>query len=288
MSTQYNRPPLSVNRMDVERLIGFPAGKHTQPGPILPVVLAALFSVGFYASMIPLESLWPRLTESMQERGWVPYAIVGMSLWALMLVLIKWLKIRVQYKPLYFKIIPDEPDFVISKHNVQGLLDRLHEIADEPRSFILYNRVEFALSNLKNFGRISDLDDVLRGRAQSDEAAAESSYTIIRGLVWGIPVLGFIGTVIGLSAAIGSFGAVLQNSTEMDGIKSSLVDVTGGLATAFETTLQALIAALFIQLLVTFMRRTEEAMFDRFNEYCERQIISRLRLIDDPGGESNA
>lgn len=127
-------------------------------------------------------------------------------------------------------------------------------------------------------GRISDLDEVLRGRAESDEAAAESSYTIIRGLIWSIPVLGFVGTVIGLSVAIGSFGSVLQASSNLDGIKSSLSDVTAGLATAFETTLQALIAALFIQLLMTFVRRAEESMFDRFNEYCERQIISRLRL----------
>lgn len=274
------KPPLSVNRMDIERRIGFPAGKHTQPGPVLPLLMAILLGVGFYAALIPLEEFWPRLAESMQERGWVPYAIVFMSFWALTLVLIKWLKIRLQSKPLLQPVVPDTPDFILSTHNVQTVLDRLHELSDEPKSFILYNRIQFALSNLKNMGRISDLNEVLRGRAESDEAAAESSYTIIRGLIWSIPVLGFVGTVIGLSVAIGSFGSVLEGSSDLEGIKSSLGNVTAGLATAFETTLQALIAALFIQLLMTFVRRAEESMFDRFNEYCERQIISKLRISD--------
>lgn len=38
----------------------------------------------------------------------------------------------------------------------------------------------------------------------------ETSYALVQGFVWAIPVLGFIGTVVGLSQAIGGFTAVLQ------------------------------------------------------------------------------
>ena len=69
-----------------------------------------------------------------------------------------------------------------------------------------------------------------------------SSYILLNGLVWATPVLGFIGTVLGLSAAIGEFTQTLGvDSTDLAAIKLSLTGVTGGLATAFETTLVALV-----------------------------------------------
>jgi biopolymer transport protein ExbB/TolQ len=160
------------------------------------------------------------------------------------------------------------------------VLDRLHEVAEEPKHFLLFNRIQFALSNLRNMGRIGDVDEVLRSRAQNDESAVESSYTVVKGLIWAIPVLGFIGTVIGLSKAIGGFGSVLNEAGAMDQLRPALQSVTAGLATAFETTLQALIAALIIQMLMTFVKRGEERMLDDFITYCDRQIVGRLRLRD--------
>ena len=63
--TDYDNPPLSVAKMDIERRIGFPSGRHTQPGPVLPLLVAVLLGVGFYAALIPLEEFVPRLAESM-------------------------------------------------------------------------------------------------------------------------------------------------------------------------------------------------------------------------------
>ena len=92
-------------------------------------------------------------------------------------------------------------------------------------------------------------------------------------------MLGFIGTVLGLSSAIGSFGAVLQTADDLSQIKSALQDVTGGLATAFETTLQALVAALFVQLLLTFLKKSEQEFLDACSEYCTRHVVNKLRIM---------
>jgi biopolymer transport protein ExbB/TolQ len=94
-----------------------------------------------------------------------------------------------------------------------------------------------------------------------------------------IPVLGFIGTVVGLSYAISSFGGVLGKSTEVNEISNSLKGVTSGLATAFETTLEGLVAALAIQLVLTFLKKTEEEFLDECREYCHRNIVNRLRMM---------
>jgi len=269
-------PPLSLNRMDLERRLSLPTGRFTQPGPLLAPILAALLTVAFYSAVMGL--IEGPVNASFTDRGYIPYATVFFFFYALAILAIKLLKIRLQRRPLAFSVVPDDPEFVLSTRSVSTVLDRLHEIAHEPKNFILFNRLQVSLSNLKNIGRVSDVDEILRSRADNDEAAVESSYTILRGLLWSIPVLGFIGTVIGLSVAIGSFGQVLSSSNSMSDIKPALQEVTAGLATAFETTLQALVAALIVQLVMTFVRRSEERMLDEFNDFCDRQVLNRLRL----------
>jgi biopolymer transport protein ExbB/TolQ len=149
---------------------------------------------------------------------------------------------------------------------------------DDPRHFLVLNRIQIALSNLRNLGRVTDVDEILRSQAEHDEAAMDTSYSLLRGFIWAIPVLGFIGTVLGLSDAIGAFGGMLGTVDDVSQITASLRDVTGGLAVAFETTLEALVAALAIQLFATFLRKSEEEFLDQAREYCHKHIVNRLRM----------
>jgi hypothetical protein len=112
----------------------------------------------------------------------------------------------------------------------------------------------------------------------------ETSYALLQGFVWAIPVLGFIGTVLGLSQAIGSFTAVLGTGEDVSAITGALGKVTAGLATAFDTTLVALVAALIIQLLMVMTKKSEEEFLDEAMEYGIRNIVGRLRL-DSPNGD---
>lgn len=285
MADLNSKPPLSFARMDIEKRIGFPAGRYTQPGPLLPLILAAIITIGFYAALVLPGEVW--LVETFTERGWVPYAIVAFASWAMMIIFVKSQKIRLQRRALGFSVVPEQAGFVLGINSVEEVLERLYGIAEEPRQFLLYNRIQFALSNLKNMGRIGDVDEVLHTRAQNDEAAVESSYTIVKGLIWAIPVLGFIGTVQGLAYAIGAFSQVLNQTGDITELKTALQSVTSGLATAFETTLQALIAALCIQLLMTMMKRNEEQMLDEFIDYCDQQVVNRLRLHTDEASRNS-
>jgi biopolymer transport protein ExbB/TolQ len=85
--------------------------------------------------------------------------------------------------------------------------------------------------------------------------------------------------VLGLSEAIGGFGNVLATAGDMTEITCSLKGVTSGLATAFDTTLLALIAALIIQIWTTFLHKSEEEFCDNCTEYCQHNIVNRLRLM---------
>jgi biopolymer transport protein ExbB/TolQ len=68
--------------------------------------------------------------------------------------------------------------------------------------------------------------------------------------------LGFIGTVLGLAQAVSNFGA-LSGAGDKVNFDAVLPQVTGGLATAFETTLIALVLALLLQVFASFQTQNE-------------------------------
>ena len=123
------------------------------------------------------------------------------------------------------------------------------------------------------------MGDILINQGNQDEAALDTSYSLLSGFIWAIPVLGFIGTVLGLSSAIGGFGEVLESAKDIEQIKTELKSVTAGLSMAFVTTLQALAAALVLQLLTTFLKKGEEEFLEETSQYCTNHIVNRLRIM---------
>lgn len=216
---------------------------------------------------------------SFYERGEIPYLIAFFFFWSLAILLLKWQKLDVQRRVLTYAITPDDLEWVLTPQTVDAVRVRIHQAVDAPRQFLVFNRILSALSNLRNLGRVTDVEEILRAQADTDESAMETSFLILQSFVWAIPVLGFIGTVEGLSQAIGGFGDVLASTTDFEQVKGALKGVTSGLSTAFETTLQGLVAALIIQLGITNQKKSEEEFLDSCSDYCGRQIIGRLRIM---------
>ncbi len=176
--------------------------------------------------------------------------------------------------------MPIDPDFVLNRDTANDVLQRLRSIADSTHHYVLLNRVDRALSNLQNIGRIGDVSDILKTQAEYDENQFSSSYTMVSGFLWATPVFGFVGTVLGLSVAVRGFGGTLQGASDIGALKGALTTVTGGLGIAFETTLVALVCALATQLILSAMQLRESEFLDECNEYCHAYIISKLKLTE--------
>jgi len=265
-------------RDDLESKFGIRGAPFTRVKNFMWFIAAGMLTAAFYGAL----SGFPRsyVAQMFTQRGPFQYVEVFIAFWALLLVVVKWTKIRVQWQAVEFReLVPPEADFVLSPATVGLVLDRLGSQCDDPGRFILFRRIELALSNLKNMGQVGDLDDVLQSLAGNDEDVMESSYSLVKGLIWAIPVLGFIGTVLGLSRAIGSFGGVLADAANIEKLKPALQQVTAGLSTAFDTTFVALVAALGIQLLLVGVRKLEEELMAECKSYCQQHLVGRLRLM---------
>lgn len=280
--SQGSEPLLPWTRRDIEQRFMFRGARHTKVNTLLAMLLGSLLSIAFYASLIPLPRLGSTaklFADSFTGQGPVPYAIVFLSAWSLAILFLKWRKLALQRQSLQYEVVPRDPAFVLSGANVDVVLDEMYRVVDEPSHFVLFNRIAVALANLRNLGRIGDVDEILRSQSESDADSAESSYGVLAGFIWAIPVLGFIGTVLGLSQAISEFGSLVQGEQNMEQIKGALQKVTAGLSTAFVTTLQALVAALAIQLLLTFLKKNEQEFLEECNEYCTTKVVNRLRIM---------
>jgi biopolymer transport protein ExbB/TolQ len=269
---------LSWNKSDIEQKLGFKGGRFTKVNSTLSFLIALIFTLVIYA-IISLQLQEMPIGRMFLDRGFTPYAMTFLFCWSLTIAFIKWRKLRFQKQTISTRIIPSELDFILSVTTVDQVIDNMLIAVDDAKKFILFNRVFTALSNLRNLGNISDVDEMLRSQADLDESTMETSYALLRGFIWAIPVLGFIGTVMGLSVAIGGFGDVLSKTADPTALAESLKEVTGGLSTAFETTLLALLFALNLQLIVTFLHKGEEEFLDECSEYCQRNIVGKLRIM---------
>lgn len=72
--------------------------------------------------------------------------------------------------------------------------------------------------------------------------------------IWALPLFGFIGTVIGISGAIGGLGAVFADT----GREEALADVLGALRYAFDTTFVGLAAVIPAMALAAMLRSRSE------------------------------
>jgi hypothetical protein len=147
----------------------------------------------------------------------------------------------------------------------------LGHVAQLPRSLRrswVGQRCRTVLDFLCRRGSVAGLDDHVRFVADNDAMSLESSYSFIRFLVWAMPILGFLGTVLGITQAI---GGVSPEKLEKD-----LSSLTGGLATAFDSTGLALLLTMVAMLLTFVAERLEQSVLHGVDSFTDEHLFHRF------------
>jgi biopolymer transport protein ExbB/TolQ len=95
-------------------------------------------------------------------------------------------------------------------------------------------------------------------------------YTLLRYVVWVIPTLGFVGTVIGIADAMAFAGS---GAVEMENLLSP---TTQKLAVAFYTTLVALLQSGVLVFGMNSIQAGEEKAINDAGQYCLENLVMRL------------
>ena len=86
----------------------------------------------------------------------------------------------------------------------------------------------------------------------------EESYLFPRYICWAVPILGFIGTVLGISLAADGIRRIIGSDAGLASLSSDLSGAIAPLGIAFDTTLIALSLSVVLTLLLSVVQRDEE------------------------------
>lgn len=202
---------------------------------------------------------------------WIENATVGMFAWAMFDLIIKCLGFGRQRRALKHLWLPayKGPQSVSTAGE---LYDHVQKAPAHLRDSFVGRRLEQALHYVKEHCTASTLENHLRYLAENESSKAHSGFSLVRFVAWVVPILGFLGTVIGITMAI-------ANLTP-EQLEGSLTSVTQGLAVAFDTTALSLFLSMILMFTVFLIEKAEQNILGDVDDYVEAQLIHRFRDED--------
>ena len=137
-------------------------------------------------------------------------------------------------------------------HVAKQWLSNLAALSQATRASHLVRRLEEILVRQSHRGSSKQLSDDLREVSMRDGDAAHDSLGMVRIIVWAIPMLGFLGTVIGITQTLGGLD-FSNGSAAVDNLKS-------GLYVAFDTTAVGLVLSVLAIFLQFPIERSEQRL----------------------------
>ncbi|MCY2988226.1 MAG: MotA/TolQ/ExbB proton channel family protein [Planctomycetota bacterium] len=160
------------------------------------------------------------------------------------------------------------------------LLEKLEQLPAPARQSYLGRRLREALLQVQRKGSAEGLDNELKYLSDLDAARQQDSFGLIRIAIWATPMLGFLGTVIGITQALGYLDPKLL-ATNFQGTMESLL---AGLYVKFDTTALALSLSTVMMFLQFLMDRVETQLLSTVDTLSNEALIGRFAQL---GGSSD-
>ena len=263
-----NFPSLTNSTSNVDVSLGL--GNDLDPKLLRWMVPGGIGGFLFWAINAPKEMPFYDL---FHQRG--PTQVVTLVMGGMLIVFLinKWRKINREQKS-YLSF-----DLQVSQLIRSGDLDEITSQAERSKALV-GKRLLRLLGVWKNTGSSFQLERAADSDVELFELSMSSSFSLPKVLLWAIPLMGFIGTVIGMSQAVGSFDSVLSNADNVDGLKNGLVKVTGGLGTAFDTTYLALVISVILAFPLNILEKQEDRLLNQIDGIV-REAVMALSPIGD-------
>jgi len=245
----------------------FAVPRFSYPGTLFMLGLAALFPVG-------LMIFNPTL---MFERGWEQYVGTAIYFWALATL-----------GREVIRLWRNESSFAEAPGWIDRSVDRGSNLIKpgairESDARVLPSRVRqlatFAAESRS--ASVSQLMEVNREGSGLDGEQASGRFSLPKYILYLLPVIGFIGTVEGISKALMNISLVLPMVKDLDGFMNNLTSVTSALQVAFDSTLLALFLSASLMLVQTLVYRRSEDLLARVDRWVVEKVLPRAGSASD-------
>ena len=235
------------------------------------VVWGGLASLGFYAFIHSLtrSGTWQgEFAQRYFANHWTLYVETIVFFIGLAELLLRLFDVTSQASRVGQPLLGERPSAPQNASDVEGLLTRLDDLPAAEREGYMPRRLREALQSVLRQGAADKLDDELKYLADVDAARSHSGYALTRIIIWAIPILGFLGTVIGITQAIASI--------DPKALEASMGGVTGGLGVAFDTTALALVLSMILMFIQFGVDGRESKLLERVDSQAARELCGRF------------
>ena len=175
--------------------------------------------------------------------------------------------------PMSDRLLPDDPELMLRASDLGPIYQRVQQGGYAEDAF-LPRLIKRTILQFQSSRSVDQANSLLNSTLELCQHEIELRYNMLRYLVWLIPTLGFIGTVIGIATALRLAGGVdFANQQEMQDL---MPEMTTALGVAFYTTLVALLQSALLVFALHMAQAREERALNRAGQYCLDNLINRL------------
>lgn len=184
-----------------------------------------------------------------------------------------WLRLeatRRAQEQLQQRYLPEDEETVLVAGDLAGIYRRVRKLGGADRGEVLPRLIQRVALQFQTSRSIEQASVLLNSSLELFMHELELRYSLLKYLMWLLPTLGFIGTVMGISRAL-EFAAGYGPDTGQ-----LLPELTGKLGVAFYTTLLALIMSGLLVFFIHLVQGREERLLNRAGHYCLDNLVNRL------------
>jgi len=251
---------------------GWPEADHANVHFAKSFLIGLGITIAFLLLMVPFRGM--RLGAIFLDRTWVNYAETLLFCWGLTILFMKWQKNKHQEKATLLNLFPENLGREINVETVGGFIDNIYGVPLSLRDSLMVNRIRKALELFERRIDNSEVATFLNTQSDLDANRSIGSYSLLKVFLWAIPILGFIGTVIGLSTAVGSLA--VGDVSDAEALKSAIGGLTKNLGTAFDTTLLGLILSILMSFPMAAVQKAEDETLTVIDAFCTEKVLPKL------------
>lgn len=247
--------------------------------------LSLLLSEGFFADfLLDRNSKFMPYPVTVQNIMWIVFFIGAGEL------LLRYLQTDREIQQVHLRLLPEDDTTLLRQQDLGSLYQRVRESARTAPggagdgrlsryvagaatedSYFLQRLLSRCILQFQVSGAIDKANNMFNSSLELFQHEVELRYNAIRYIVWLIPTLGFIGTVVGIALALSHAGGV-ENYQD----PTLLKELTQSLGVAFFTTLLALLQSAVLMFALHLVQGMEETSLNRIGQYCLDNLINRL------------
>ena len=151
--------------------------------------------------------------------------------------------------------------------------DLLMAMPSRYQGHYLWERLLNAVHSIYRTGTTAGVEEELKYLSDLDQERQQQRYSLVRILIWATPMLGFLGTVLGISQALGGIAIGPDNDFQqmMNGLR-------GNLYIAFDTTALALTLSMAMMFSTFFAERFESQLLRLVDQRARSEVARQYEL----------